>query len=94
MGEPERELDQPLVAAGAATGRTRDARPLAVRTSQSPSSRLVCGRAPNQDLCEPSPVHLGSDRIRSLKRAFARRPTVEIELHRIGDLDPVAMAGQ
>jgi len=42
----------------------------------------------------PSPAHLGSDRIGRLKGAFARRSTVEIELHWIGDLDPVAVAGQ
>ena len=43
---------------------------------------------------QSSPAHLGSNRIRGLKGAFARRSTIEIELHRIGDLDPVAVAGQ
>ena len=41
-----------------------------------------------------SPAHLGSNRIRGLKGAFARRSTIEIELHRISNLDPVAVAGQ
>ena len=41
-----------------------------------------------------SPAHLGSNRLRGLKGAFARRSTVEVELHWIGDLDPVAVAGE
>jgi hypothetical protein len=41
-----------------------------------------------------SPAHFGSNRVRGLKGAFTRRSTVEIELHRIGNLDPVAVAGQ
>jgi len=41
-----------------------------------------------------SPAHLGSNRVRRLKGAFARRTTIEIELHWIGDVDPVAVAGQ
>ena len=41
-----------------------------------------------------SPAHLDSDRIRGFKGAFAGRSAVEIELHRIGDLDPVTVAGQ
>jgi hypothetical protein len=42
----------------------------------------------------PSPSHLGPDRIRGLEGAFARRSTIEIELHGIGDLYPVAVACQ
>ena len=41
-----------------------------------------------------SPAHLGSNRVRGLKGAFARRSTIEIELYRIGNLDPAAVAGQ
>jgi hypothetical protein len=43
---------------------------------------------------QPSPAHLGSNRVRRLKCAFPGRATVEVELHGVGDLDPLVVGGQ
>ena len=77
-----------------------------VRPSRDPIATLTTWTAPSEEpggnvatclLAERtplSPVHLDSDRIRGFEGAFARRSAIEIELHWIGHLDSVAVAGQ